>query len=73
MAGGCADTSFHYLTRLPVFLLNLPAARNSAASAVVNPLTQALQEIRFANNNGYLMYRWSCTNVQNNTTAGVAP
>ncbi len=48
--------------------LSLPSTRN-AASGALNPLTQAVQEIRFPNTTGYLMYRWSCLNVKDNATA----
>jgi hypothetical protein len=47
--------------------LNLPAGRNNAASALANPFTQFMQEVRFANANGYTTYRWFSTNDKDNT------
>jgi hypothetical protein len=48
--------------------LALPAARNAAALPL-DPLTQNLQEVRFANSAAYLSYRWTVNNVKDN--AGV--
>ena len=49
--------------------LNLPFARNAAASGALNPYTQALQEIRLSNANGYTSYRWSVNNTRDNPSA----
>jgi hypothetical protein len=43
----------------------LPTGRN-AGDAALNPLTQFIQEVRFANSAGYTHYRLSVNNVRNN-------
>jgi hypothetical protein len=49
-------------------LLELPAQRN-AAGGPINVTNQVLQEVDFPNTNGYLTYRLTFTNVNNNTIA----
>jgi hypothetical protein len=49
-------------------LLALPAARNAAAG-VIDITNQALQEIDFANTNGYGTYRVTFTNINESDTA----
>ncbi len=48
--------------------LALPTARNAVGDPAtpVNPLTQNLQEVRFANTQGYAYYRVTFNNVRNN-------
>jgi hypothetical protein len=48
--------------------LALSTTRNAAALAL-NPLTQAMQEVRLNNNAGFTSYRVTFSNVRNNTTA----
>ncbi len=48
--------------------LALPDARN-AAGATIDPLTQALQEVRFANSTPYKTYRLLFPHVKNDATA----
>ena len=48
--------------------LGLPAGRNAAA-LVLNPLTQALKEVHFANTAGYTSYRLSFATVKGNESA----
>jgi hypothetical protein len=48
--------------------LALPEARN-AAGALINPLTQGVQEVLFSNASAYTVYRLSFTNVRSNNDA----
>ncbi|HEU5069997.1 MAG TPA: immunoglobulin domain-containing protein [Verrucomicrobiae bacterium] len=48
--------------------LALPSTRNAGGQAL-NPINQAIQEVRFANAQGYSTYRITFANVKNNASA----
>ncbi|HEY5913141.1 MAG TPA: immunoglobulin domain-containing protein, partial [Verrucomicrobiae bacterium] len=48
--------------------INMPTGRNTTATATINPLTQALRQVRFANTVGYTSYRWYTTKVRGSTS-----
>jgi len=48
--------------------LSLPTGRNGTGSTAVNPLSQNVVEVDFANNTGYTSYRFLITNVYNTPT-----
>src|SRR4029077_15045950 len=53
----------------PALGTSLPVARNNAASAAVNPLTQNVVEFHFPNTTGYAGYRVSFANTTNDSVA----
>lgn len=57
-------------TTLSAGALNLPGTRNPAGQAT-DPLTQALQEVRFANSESYTHYRLTVNSVKNSESTAV--
>ena len=64
LEGSNDGTTFNVIASGP---LALPTGRNDAALDL-DPLTQDVQEIHFANGAGYTTYRLTFTNVRNNAT-----
>lgn len=44
--------------------LVMPTGRNGTGTTPIDPLTQAIRQVRFANNIGYTSYRWYTTRVR---------
>jgi hypothetical protein len=67
--GGASWTTIDSTALTPALGTALPVARNNAASAAVNPLTQNVVEFHFPNTTGYTSYRVSFANTTNDTVA----
>lgn len=47
-------------------IMTMPDGRNAGGAIALNPLAQAIRQVRFANANGYTQYRWFATRIKGN-------
>lgn len=46
--------------------ISMPTARNGTGAVALDPLTQAMRQVRFSNSIGYTSYRWYTTKIRGN-------
>ena len=66
LEGSNDGTNFTVIASGP---LSLPDGRNPADGSIIDPLTMYNQEVDFANQATYTIYRWTCTHVKDDLTA----
>jgi hypothetical protein len=58
-----------YITLIPTTALAIPDDRNPVSTPAVDPLTTAVQEIRFSNTQAFTSYRLTFNNTKDNASA----